>query len=98
MKSFNLSIMLYSAVHFTHKMTLSAVFPYTKETQKTVKTLNKNLSFNLARLILIESMSTSHSTNLLMCSNHHFSSNGIASPPPNKHTQPKIPLFALMKG
>ena len=44
-------------------------------------------------------MNASHSTDLYICSNHHFHTNSIAPPPPTyKHTQLTIYLFALTKG
>lgn len=48
------------------------VFPYTKETQKTIKTLNNNLSFNLALSTLTESINASRPFNLFIYSYHQW--------------------------
>ena len=72
--------------HSTRNMTICGL-SYTKETQNTVKTLSKNLSFNSALLTLTESMKASRSTNLFICLYGHFPTNGIA-PSPLIYTQP----------
>ena len=60
------------------------VFPYTKLTLKPVKTSNKNLSFNLALLTLMESVNTSHLNKsfIHVCWHHHSSTNGVAPSAP----------------
>ena len=74
----------------------SAGIPCTKETQKAVKTSNKNLSFSSELLTFTESMNASRSTNLFIHSYHHFPPHGIAPPPHSNMCKPQS-LYSLWR-
>ena len=64
--------------HSIHSMTICSLSQHLGNTEGR-KTPNQNLPFNVAFLSLTESINASPSTNLFICSYHHFSTNGIVS-------------------